>query len=115
MVYHAVPGKVQNLESVFEGVSGLQDKHGLKVVGYWTPKSEDPARRDTFVYLLDHSDRATAEKNWQALHADPLFTPFRQAAIPLIRQKDSEYLVDAVYMSSAFYSSFKRRSRSSAS
>ncbi|WP_263357050.1 NIPSNAP family protein [Acidicapsa ligni] len=107
MVYHALPGKASDLESVFKGVSGLQDKHGLRAVGYWIPKSEDPAWQNTFVYLLDHSDRESAEKNWQALHADPLFTPFRQAAIPLIRQKDGEYLVDEVYMSPTSYSASK--------
>lgn len=33
MVYHAKPGKVPALESVFEDMSKLQAKHGLNVIG----------------------------------------------------------------------------------
>jgi hypothetical protein len=107
MVYHALQGKAPALASVFQGVSELQAKHGMKAVGYWTPKADDPAWQDTFVYLVVHADRESAEKNWQSLHADPAFKPFRAAAAPLIRQKDGDYLVDEVYMSPTAYSASK--------
>jgi hypothetical protein len=76
------------LESIFRDVSPLQAKHGLHAVGYWVPKDNDPAWQETFVYLLAHTDRASAEANWKALHADPIFKPFRDAAAPLIQQKE---------------------------
>ena len=49
MVYHAQPGKVPALESVFKDVSKLQAQHGLNVLGYWVPNDNSPAWKDTFV------------------------------------------------------------------
>jgi hypothetical protein len=99
MIYHALPGKARALESVFQGVSKLQAQHGLHAVGYWVPKDDGPEWQDTFVYLLAHTDRQSAENNWKALHADPAFEPFFKSAAPLIQQKNGSYLVDEVYMS----------------
>lgn len=107
MVYHALPGKATALETIFRDVSHLQAQHGLHAIGYWVPKDNDPAWRDTFVYLLVHADRQSAEANWKALHADPAFKPFRAAAAPLIQQKDGDFLVDEIYMSPTKYSDFK--------
>ena len=107
MIYHALPGKAPALESIFQDVSKLQAEHGLNAVGYWVPKDDDPAWRDTFVYLLVHSDRQSAEANWNALHADPAFEPYFKAAAPLIQQKDGNYQVDEVYMRSTTYSNSK--------
>src|SRR6476646_12074232 len=70
MVYHAMPGKVPALESIFRDVSKLQAKHDLNVVGYWVPGDDDPAWTNTFVYLVAHPSRDEAKKNWDALHAD---------------------------------------------
>ena len=106
MIYHALPGKAPVLESIFQSVSKLQAKHGLKAVGYWVP-GDDPAWKDTFVYLLVHSDRQSAETNWNALHADPAFQPYFKAAAPLIQQKDGIYQVDEVYMRPSNYSDSK--------
>jgi hypothetical protein len=107
MVYHAVPGKAPALESIFQDVSKLQAKHGLSALGYWVPKDDSPAWKDTFVYLVVHSDRQSAEANWNALHADPAFHPYREAAAPLIQQKDGEYQVDEIYMRPTNYSEAK--------
>lgn len=107
MVYHALPGKAPALKSIFQDVSKLQAKHGLNAVGYWIPQDDSPAWKDTFVYLVVHSDQASADANWKALHADPAFPPYRKAAAPLIQQKDGEYQVDEVYMRPTDYSQAK--------
>lgn len=107
MIYHALPGKAPVLESIFQDVSKLQAKHGLNAVGYWVPKDDDPAWQDTFVYLLVHSDRQSAETNWTHLHADPAFEPYFKAAAPLIQQKDGNYQVDEVYMRPSSFSDSK--------
>ena len=106
MIYHAAPGKVAALESVFRDVSRLQAQHNLNVVGYWVP-NEDPAWKNTFVYLIAHASRAEADKNWNALHADPSFLPYRKAAEPLIEQVNSDYRVDEVYMRPTDFSAMK--------
>ena len=70
-VYHAVPDKVPALESQFRDTwSKLLAKHDLKVVGYWVPEGA-PAWDDTFIYLVAHSSREEAKKNWDAMLADP--------------------------------------------
>jgi hypothetical protein len=72
MIYHTLPGKVPELESIFRDVSKLQSKHDLDVVGYWIP-NDDPAWSNTFIYVVAHPSLEQAKKNWAALHADPAF------------------------------------------
>jgi hypothetical protein len=106
MVYHAVPGKVADLESIFRDVSTLQAKHNFNVVGYWVP-NDDSAWKNTFIYLVAHSSLDEAKKNWDALHADPAFLPFRKAAAPLIEKLNEQYRVDEVYMHPSDFSAMK--------
>lgn len=106
MIYHTVPGKVPALESIFRDVSKLQSKHDLNVVGYWVP-NENPAWNNTFIYLVIHPSREEADKNWQALHADPAFPPYRKAAEPLIEKVNDEFHVEEVYMRAADFSAIR--------
>jgi hypothetical protein len=97
MVYHTLPGKVAALESIFRDVSRQQAQYNLNVLGYWVP-NENPAWKDTFVYVVVHPSREAAEANWRALHADPAFLPYRRAAEPLIERVNGRFNVDEVYM-----------------
>jgi hypothetical protein len=106
MVYHAVPGKVPALESIFRDVSKLQAKHDLNVVGYWVP-NDDPAWANTFIYLVAHPSQEEGKKNWDALHADPAFPEYRKQAAPLIEKVNEGYKVDEVYMRPTDYSAMK--------
>ncbi|HXY06862.1 MAG TPA: NIPSNAP family protein [Terriglobales bacterium] len=106
LIYHAIPGRGPALESLFRDVSRLQAKHGLDVVGYWVP-NEDPAWKDTLIYLLAQPSREEATKNWHALHADPEFPPYRKSAEPLIQKDDDQFKVDEVYMRPTDYSTMK--------
>jgi hypothetical protein len=106
MVYHAVPGKVPALESIFRDVSKLQAKHDLNVVGYWVP-DEDPAWANTFIYLVAHPNREEAKKNWDALHADSAFPQYRKQAAQIIEKEAEQYKVDEVYMRPTDYSLMK--------
>ena len=72
-VYHTLPGKVPALESRFrDSTSTLLAKHDLKVVGYWVPEGA-PDWDNTFIFLVAHADREEANKNWDAMMADPEF------------------------------------------
>jgi hypothetical protein len=106
MIYHTVPGKAPALESIFRDVSKLQAKHHLNVVGYWAP-APDSEWRDRFVYLIAHDNHESAEANWQALHEDPAFLPYRKAAQPLIEKVRGEYQVDEVYLRATDFSAMK--------
>jgi hypothetical protein len=72
-IYHAVPGKLPELESRFrETTSKLLAKHDLKVVGFWVP-NDAPAWDNTFIFMVVHASREEAKKNWDAMRADPEF------------------------------------------
>lgn len=105
-VYHTVPGKVPALESIFRDVSKLIAKYDINVVGYWVPNN-DPAWANTFIYLVAHPSKEQAEKNWNALHADPAFPPYHEQAAPLIEKDGEEYKVDELYMRPTDYSAMK--------
>jgi hypothetical protein len=96
-IYHAVSGKGSSLEAVFRNASKVMSDHGINVVGYWVP-NEDPAWKDTFIYIVAHPSRDEAKKNWDALHADPTFRPYVEAAKPLIDKVGKVFRVDEVYM-----------------
>jgi hypothetical protein len=70
--YHAVPGKLGALHDRFrDHTLPLFDKHGLTVIGFWTPQGDQQLPADTLVYLLAFSDREAAEAAWDAFRADP--------------------------------------------
>jgi NIPSNAP len=106
LVYHAVPGKVPALESIFRDVAKLQTKHDLNVIGYWVPE-DNPAWADTFVYLVAQPSLEEAKKNWQALHADPAFPKYKEEAIQIVEKAGGVYRVDEVYMRPTDYSAMK--------
>lgn len=106
MVYHTQPGKAPALASVFRDVSQLQTKHHLDAVGYWLPE-DDSTWKNTFIYLIAHPSRNEAGRNWDALHADPAFLPYRKLAEPLIEKIKQEYNVEEIYMRPADYSPMK--------
>jgi NIPSNAP len=106
MVYHNKPGKAAELESVFRDVAKLQTQHNLDVVGYWVP-ANDSAWKDTFLYLVAHRNTEEAKKNWDALHSDPAFPPYRKAAAPLIEQINGAYRVEEILMRPSEYSALK--------
>ena len=105
-IYRAIPGKGPALESVFRDASKVMANYGLNVVGYWVP-NEDLAWKDTFIYIVAHPSREEAKKNWDALHADPMFRPYVEAAKPLIDKVGKVFRVDEVYMRPTDFSQMK--------
>jgi hypothetical protein len=70
-VYHANEGKLEAMKARFrDHTDALFRRHGMKSIGYWQP-DEAPGSHNLFVYVLEHSSREEAEKNWAAFQADP--------------------------------------------
>ncbi len=70
-IYTATPGNLDNLHARFrEHTTRIFAKHGMKVVGYWTPTDEEKAD-DTLIYVLEHASREAADASWQAFIQDP--------------------------------------------
>lgn len=102
-VYHPVPGKLPALESRFrDTTSKLLAKHNLNVVGYWV-HDDDPAGDNTFIFLLAHSSREDAKKNWAAMVADPGF----QQVIQSEQADKTVNKVDVTYMRPTDFSPMK--------
>ncbi len=74
-IYTANDGKLEALKARFrDHTTAIFKKHHMEVVAYWTPQSDDPKSKDTFIYILAHPSRAAADKNWADFQADPEWT-----------------------------------------
>ena len=78
--YQATPGNLDNLHARFrDHTTRIFRKHGMEVVGYWSPTSEEE-RDDTLVYLLAHDNQDAADASWQAFIADPEWARVAEAS-----------------------------------
>jgi hypothetical protein len=69
--YTATPGNLEKLHARFrDHTTRIFAKHGMMVVGYWSPTSEEEAQ-NTIVYILEHKSQQAANDSWQAFGADP--------------------------------------------
>ena len=70
-IYTATPGNLDNLHARFrDHTTRIFGKHDMKVVGYWSPTSEEE-RDDTLVYILEHASQEAANASWRAFGQDP--------------------------------------------
>ena len=83
--------------------NALFKKHGIEIIGFWTPTDPEKSR-NTLVYILAFPSREAAKKSWDAFRADPAWQKV---------QKDSEAsgkIVDhlvSVFMDPADFSKIK--------
>ena len=69
--YQATPGNLGNLHARFrDHTIRIFRKHGMEIVGFWSPTSEEE-RDDILVYLLAHDSQDAADASWQAFGSDP--------------------------------------------
>src|SRR5438105_15153947 len=69
--YTAAEGKLEALHARFrDHTNALFLKHGMTVIGYWTP-TEGERAKNTLVYILAYPDREAREKMWKEFQADP--------------------------------------------
>ena len=102
-VYHAVPGKMPALESRFrDTTSKLLAKHDLNIVGYWVAE-DTPGWDNAFIFIVAHSSREEAKKNWDAMRADPEF----QEVIESEQANKTVETIDVVYMRPTDFSPMK--------
>jgi len=93
--YIANDGKMADLNKRFrEHTNRLFVKHGMSLVGYWTP-AEGPEADNTLVYMLAYPSREAREKSWKAFMADPEWQAAYKASHangPLVKQLKSIFL-----------------------
>ncbi|MEX0965573.1 MAG: NIPSNAP family protein [Pseudohongiellaceae bacterium] len=70
-IYTATPGNLDNLHARFrDHTIRIFNNHGMKVVGFWSPTSEEEAD-DTLIYVLEHASQDAANASWRAFGQDP--------------------------------------------
>lgn len=70
-IYKATPGNLDNLHARFrDHTIRIFGKHDMKVVGFWSPTSEEESE-DTLVYMLEHASKEAASASWKAFAQDP--------------------------------------------
>ncbi len=71
--YTAAPGKMTALHARFrDHTNALFVKHGMTIIGYWTPTDGETAS-NTLVYILGYPSREAATASWKDFMADPVW------------------------------------------
>ncbi len=102
--YTAADGKLDNVVARFrDNTVRIFNRHHMKSVGYWLP-TEEPLGGKTLIYILEHSNREDARKNWAEFSADPEWVKVKAES-----EKDGKIVTKAesVFMSSTDFSPIK--------
>ena len=98
--YIANEGKLDALNARFrDHTNKLFVKHGMELVGYWTPTDGEDAK-NTLVYILAYPSREAAKASWQAFQNDPDWKAARAESEkngPLVKKVISVYLKPTDY------------------
>jgi hypothetical protein len=93
--YHANPGKMAALHARFrDHTCKLFEKHGMTVIGFWSPLDKEKAE-ETLVYILAYPSKEAADKAWKAFRADPDWIKAKadfENDGPLVGKVESVYL-----------------------
>jgi hypothetical protein len=75
-------------------------KHGMSLIGYWTP-AEGETSKNTLVYMLAYPSMAAREASWKAFREDPDWMKAREES-----EKDGKIVekVESVFLSPTDYS-----------
>ena len=94
--YHTHPGRLEALHARFrDHTCRLFKKHGMELVGFWTPQADQKGKGETLVYLLAFPSREAAAASWQAFHDDPEWKAAKDASEkdgPIVKVVESVFL-----------------------
>ena len=98
--YTTHEGKLPELHQRFSNhTNKLFVKHGMQLVGYWTPADEGKSK-NTLVYMLAYPDRKSRDVAWGAFRNDPgwkkAFADSRKNG-PLVAKVESQFLTPTDY------------------
>jgi hypothetical protein len=102
--YYAFPGKMEALHARFrDHTNKLFVKHGMTLIGFWSPTDRMEAERK-LVYILAYPSREAAKKSWQAFQDDPDWKAAKDAS-----EKDGKLVekVESLYLNPTDYSPIK--------
>ena len=69
--YTTHEGRLDALHKRFrEHTNSIFVKHGMSLIGYWTP-TEGPESENTLIYILAYPSKEARDAAWKAFRADP--------------------------------------------
>src|SRR5437588_12021698 len=78
--YHAAAGKMDALHARFrDHTCKLFKKHGMTIVGFWSPTKPEEAEKK-LIYILAFPSQEAADKSWAAFREDPEWTAVKDTA-----------------------------------
>ena len=102
--YYAHPGKMTALHARFrDHTNKLFVKHGMTLIGYWSPIDAKDAE-EKMVYILAYPSKKAADKSWNDFRTDPEWIIAKNAS-----EKDGVLVkkVDSVFLNPTDYSPIK--------
>ena len=98
--YTATPGNLDNLHARFrDHTIRIFRKHGMEIVGFWTPTDPELAD-DTLIYVLEHASQEAADAAWRAFGQDPEWAEVAAASNangPILGGVEREYMIATDY------------------
>ena len=99
-IYTTHPDKLDDLHKRFrDHTNRLFEKHGMQLVGYWTPTDGEEAA-NTLIYVLAYPSREAREKSWQGFINDEEWKKVYQeshADGPIVQKVESKFLAPTDY------------------
>jgi hypothetical protein len=94
--YYTNPGKLDDLHKRFrDHTSRIFKKHGIEIVGFWTPQDKEAGKGEKLVYLIAFPSREAARKSWDDFKNDPewqkVYAESHKNGV-LVNKVDSVYL-----------------------
>src|ERR1019366_2464943 len=93
--YYVNTGKITALHARFRNhTNKLFVKHGMTLIGYWSPIDAKQAE-EKMVYILAYPSKEAADKSWDAFKKDPEWIKAKAASEkdgPLVKKVDSVFL-----------------------
>jgi len=102
--YYTNPGKMEALHARFRHhTNKLFEKHGMTIIGFWSPIDTKEAERK-LVYLLAFPSKEAADKSWKAFRDDPDWKTAKEAS-----EKNGVLVekVESVFLNPTDYSPLK--------
>lgn len=103
--YTANEGRTEAMHKRFrDHTCKLFQKHGMELIGFWTPQDEKDGKANKLIYLLAFPSRDAAKASWAAFGADPEWQKVYKES-----HKDGVIVgkVESVYLDPTDYSAIK--------
>ena len=102
--YHVHPGKMEALQARFRNhTNKLFVKHGMEIIGFWTPIDAQEAEK-RLVYILAYPSKEAADKSWAAFRSDPAWQQVKD-----VSEKDGPLVarIESFFVKATDYSPIK--------